>query len=110
MTPFRKLAETFAALEKTRSRLQMVQLLATLFDDLTKDEIQPAIYLVQGRLGTSYDAPDFGISEKLTTRVVAQLLGRSPSDVEAEYRKAWRSWTRRREAAGEAEESLRRRP
>jgi DNA ligase-1 len=87
MTTFRKLAETFAALEKTRSRLQMVQLLATLFDDLTKEEIQPAIYLLQGRLGPSYDAPDFGISEKLTTRVVAQFLGSPQGAVEAEYRK-----------------------
>jgi DNA ligase-1 len=87
MTTFLKLAETFAALEKTRSRLQMVQLLAALFDDLTKEEIQPAIYLLQGRLGPSYDAPDFGISEKLTTRVVAQFLGRPQGAIEAEYRK-----------------------
>ena len=87
MTTFRKLADTFAALEKTRSRLQMVQLLAALFDEVTKNEIQPAIYLVQGRLGPSYDAPDFGISEKLTTRVVAQLLGRPQTDVEADNRK-----------------------
>ena len=42
---------------------------------------------MQGRLGPSYDAPDFGISEKLTTRVVAQFFGKRPEEIERLYRK-----------------------
>jgi DNA ligase-1 len=87
MTTFLRMAEAFASLEKTRSRLEMVRILADLFDDLEPEEIQPAAYLVQGRLGPSYDAPDFGISEKLTTRIVAQFFGRSVAEIEALYRK-----------------------
>jgi DNA ligase-1 len=87
MTEFRRVAEAFAELEKTRSRLEMVRILADLFDELERDEIQPAVYLLQGRLGPSYDAPDFGISEKLTTRVVAQFFQKGPAEIEALYRK-----------------------
>jgi DNA ligase 1 len=87
MTAFLRAAETFAQLEKTRSRLEMVRILAVLFDELKADEIQPAVYLLQGRLGPSYDAPDFGISEKLTTRVVTQFFGKRPDEIDRLYRK-----------------------
>jgi DNA ligase-1 len=87
MTDFLRIARTFAELETTRSRLGMVRILADLFDELKADEIQPAGYLLQGRLGPSYDAPDFGISEKLTTRVVAQFFGKSTDEIERLYRK-----------------------
>jgi DNA ligase-1 len=87
VTRFYRAAETFRALEGTRSRTEMVRILADLFDELAAEEIQPAIYLLQGRLGPSYDAPDFGISEKLTTRVVAQHFDRRAEDIERMYRK-----------------------
>jgi DNA ligase 1 len=87
MTDFLRIARTFAELETTGSRLGMVRILADLFDELKADEIQPAAYLVQGRLGPSYDAPDFGISEKLTTRVVALFSGKATDEIERLYRK-----------------------
>ncbi|MGH9329674.1 MAG: ATP-dependent DNA ligase, partial [Vicinamibacterales bacterium] len=87
MTDFARAARAFAELERTRSRLEMVRILADLFDELKADEIQPAVYLLQGRLGPSYDAPDFGISEKLTTRVVAQFFGKRADEIERLYRK-----------------------
>jgi DNA ligase 1 len=87
MTPFLRAASTFARLEKTRSRLEMVRILADLFQELEAGEIQPAVYLLQGRLGPSYDAPDFGISEKLTSRVIVQFSGKRPDEVERLYRK-----------------------
>ncbi len=87
MTAFLRIVSSFAQLEKTRSRLEMVRILADLFDELKAGEIQPAVYLLQGRLGPSYDAPDFGISEKLTTRVVVQFFGKRPDEIEGLYRK-----------------------
>jgi DNA ligase 1 len=87
MTAFLRIARSFAELEKTRSRLEMVRILADLFQELKADEIQPAMHLLQGRLGPSYDAPDFGISEKLTNRVIAQFFGKRPDEVERLYRK-----------------------
>lgn len=87
MTPFLRAASSFAQLEKTRSRLEMVRILADLFQELETGEIQPAVYLLQGRLGPSYDAPDFGISEKLTNRVIVQFSGKRPDEVERLYRK-----------------------
>jgi DNA ligase 1 len=87
MTAFLRVARSFAELEKTRSRLEMVRILADLFQELKADEIQPAVYLLQGRLGPSYDAPDFGISEKLTNRVIVQSFGKRPDEIERLYRK-----------------------
>ncbi len=87
MTSFLRAASSFAQLEKTRSRLEMVRILADLFQELEAGEIQPAVYLLQGRLGPSYDAPDFGISEKLTNRVIVQFSGKRPDEVERLYRK-----------------------
>ncbi|HXH06025.1 MAG TPA: hypothetical protein VNI83_05470, partial [Vicinamibacterales bacterium] len=86
MTPFSRLAETFAELERTSSRLAMVRTLAELFRALGPDEIQPAIYLLQGRLGPSYDAPEFGINERLTTRALALFTGHDPTEIERQYR------------------------
>ena len=48
MTAFLRVARSFAELEKTRSRLEMVRILADLFQRLKADEIQPAVYPLAG--------------------------------------------------------------
>jgi DNA ligase-1 len=87
MTAFATLASAFSALETTRSRTQMVRTVADLATSLGRREIQPAIYLLQGHIGPQFDAPQFGISEKLTTRAVAAWAGVTADQVEKRYRK-----------------------
>jgi DNA ligase-1 len=81
------LAETFAVLEQTSSRREMVSVLAAFFRELDTVEIQPSIYLLQGRLGPSYDTPQFGISEKLTARAVSTFTEVPIARIETSYRR-----------------------
>jgi DNA ligase-1 len=86
VTAFSTLAETFSILEQTSSRSAMVRELAGRFREIGPEEIRESIYLLQGQLGPSYDAPQFGISEKLSTRALAALFEVPVETIEAEYR------------------------
>lgn len=86
MTPFSRLASAFSTLEATSSRTAMVATLSALLKSLGPEEVQPAVYLIQGRLGPQFDAPQFGFSEKLTTRALAQWSGRPVAEIERLYR------------------------
>jgi len=86
MTPFSRLASAFSTLEATSSRTAMVATLSALLKSLAPQEVQPVVYLIQGRLGPQFDAPQFGFSEKLTTRALAQWSGRPVAEIERLYR------------------------
>jgi DNA ligase-1 len=87
VTDFSTLAASFSRLERITSRLAMVRELAALLRQLGPEEIQPAIYLLQGQLGPPYEAAQFGVNEKLTTRALASFFGRPLDQIEREYRK-----------------------
>lgn len=65
----------------------MVRELAALLRQLGPAEIHPAIYLLQGQLGPPYEAAQFGVNEKLTTRALTSFFGRPLDQIEREYRK-----------------------
>jgi DNA ligase-1 len=88
LTSFAAVAASFEELEKTSGRTAMVRILATLFRELTREEIRPVVYLLQGQLGPSYDSPQFGVSEKLTARALARAFDTTSEEIEQRYRSA----------------------
>jgi DNA ligase-1 len=101
---FSDLARTFDAIESASARRELVTLLADLFGRAEDDELQPLIYLCQGRLAPAFVPLEFGMAEKTVADAIAQAysidraavleryntlgdLGR----VAAELRQAWRA-------------------
>ena len=62
---FRDLAQSFATLEETRSRRALVEQLADLLQRVHRSEIEPAVYLLQGRLRPPYEGVETGVGDKL---------------------------------------------
>src|SRR5262249_28005151 len=68
---FADLARTFDALEATSSRRELVALLAEALSLAADDELQPLIYLCQGRLAPTFIPIEFGMADK----TVADAIG-----------------------------------
>src|SRR5262245_58889166 len=72
---FTQLARTFEAIESTSARRELVTLLADLFGSAEDDELQPLIYLCQGRLAPAFVPLEFGMAEKTVADAIGQAYG-----------------------------------
>ncbi|MCS7172299.1 MAG: ATP-dependent DNA ligase [Armatimonadetes bacterium] len=75
------LAETYAQVEQTSSRLETTALLSALFHKTPKSLIGRVTYLTQGRLHPDFEGIEIGVAEKLAVRAVAQATGSDPEAV-----------------------------
>ncbi|MFH1061352.1 MAG: ATP-dependent DNA ligase [Candidatus Omnitrophota bacterium] len=85
---FKELSACFQKLENASKRLEMTDILAELFNKLNpeeKEKIDQIIYLTQGQLLPSFQNIEFGISEKLINRAIAQAAGRPADDIETMF-------------------------
>jgi len=74
---FANLARTFEELERTSSRLTMIQLVTQLFSSIERpEEIQQVCYLMQGRVAPFYEALEMGMADKSVTKSIAQTSGK----------------------------------
>lgn len=84
---FSKLAIYFERIEKTSSRIEMTQILAELYKELTPEELEKTVYLLQGRVVPAYEKTEFGMAEKTVVKAVISALSLDKSYFEAENRK-----------------------
>ncbi len=82
----RTLAEYFQRLEATSSRNDMVAILAEIFKEAEPASLDRIIYLCQGRLAPNFVPLEFGVSEKLTIKALAELDGTGEQKVKELYR------------------------
>ncbi len=75
------LAETYAKIEQTSSRLGTTELLSELFRKTPKPLIGRVTYLTQGKLHPDFEGIEIGVAEKLAVRAVAQATGSDPEAV-----------------------------
>ncbi len=80
------LAEYFQRLEATTSRNEMVAILADMFRQADAASLDRIIYLCQGRLAPNFVPLEFGVSEKLTIRALAEMDGSDEETVRELYR------------------------
>src|SRR6516164_5903433 len=77
---FAHIARTFEELERTSSRLTLIELVTQLFRSIERpEEIQQVCYLMQGRVAPFYEALEMGMAEKSVTKAIA-LASHSTSD------------------------------
>ena len=72
---FTDLARAFDAIESTSARRELVALLADLFGSAQDHELQPLIYLCQGRLAPAFVPLEFGMAEKTVADAIARAYG-----------------------------------
>ncbi len=83
---FANLAHTFEELERTSSRLALIELLTGLFRSIEQpDEIEKVCYLVQGRVAPFFEALEMGMAEKTVARSIAIASHSTPEHVFALY-------------------------
>lgn len=81
-----KLVDTFDKMEETRSRLLLTEHLVSLLRETQCEIIDKVIYLIQGKLGPSYEGIELGLAEKMAIRALAQSSGKSVTEILAVYR------------------------
>jgi DNA ligase-1 len=84
---FVKLVEIFEKIEATTKRLEMTSMLVDLINETPRDEIGKVAYLIQGKLYPDYMGIELGVAEKLLTKAVAEVVARTESQIEADYKK-----------------------
>lgn len=82
---FAQLAFYFEKLEGTSSRLQLTDTLASLFRELSPEEIADAVYLTQGRVAPAFEPIEIGMGEKLVAQALAEAFGVERSQVLDHY-------------------------
>ena len=79
---FARLAHTFEELERTNSRLALIELLTEPFRLVEgPEEIKRICYLVQGRVAPFFEALEMGMAEKTVARSIALAAHTTPEDV-----------------------------
>ncbi|HEX6672421.1 MAG TPA: ATP-dependent DNA ligase [Nitrososphaeraceae archaeon] len=82
---FLTIARIFEDMQKTRSRLILIDHLVILFKTTPVTIIKQIIYLLQGKLSPAYEGLELGLGEKLTIKAIAESSGRSVKEVEEKY-------------------------
>ena len=72
MLDFLTIAQIFEAMQKTRSRLLLIDHLVILFKTTPVNTIKKTIYLLQGKLSPIYEGVELGLGEKLTIKAIAE--------------------------------------
>lgn len=72
---FSLFANQLDKLEQTTKRTELVALLAELFNAADAAEIQPMVYLLQGRLAPFFEPVEMGMGERLVAQAVANTAG-----------------------------------
>jgi len=85
---FANLARTFDELERTSSRLTLIELVTQLFRSIERpEEIQEVCYLMQGRVAPFYEALEMGMADKSVMKSIALASHTTPEQIAAQYAK-----------------------
>jgi DNA ligase-1 len=82
---FNTLAQAFAAIRMAAGRKAVIQILAELFRENATDA-QDLVYLLEGRLGPPYAAPELGLEDKRLAEAIGEAAGQDSAGVWERYR------------------------
>ena len=84
---FTELTQYFEKLEKTSSRLSLIEILSELFKKTPAEEIEKIVYLIQGRLAPFFMPIEIGMAEKTVAQALANAYELSREDVLKNYQR-----------------------
>src|SRR2546422_6678268 len=85
---YQLLADAYAKIDATTSRLTIAKLLADLFRQAPKPIIARLTYLTHGKLYPDFEGIEIGVAEKMAVRAVAQATGASQEAVTRQLTRA----------------------
>lgn len=83
---FAKLAQTFEELENTPSRLDMMVIVAKLYQEVGAADAKMVTYLLQGQLAPPFRNLDLGMGENFVIDAIAKVTGFSDEEVKKKYK------------------------
>ncbi len=83
---FREFSDYLEKLESTSSRLEMMEILASLFKKTDKSEIRKTIYLLQGSVAPPFKGIEIGLGEKMVISALAIATGYTKEFLEEQYK------------------------
>ncbi len=81
------LSKYFEELEKTSSRISITKILAELFNELSEEEIDKAVYMMLGSLAPNYRSIVFNVAEAMMMRAISRAYNVEPQEVKTIYKK-----------------------
>ena len=84
---FSIISDAFQKMEGTSKRLELTDILVKLLQEIPKDVISKAIYLIQGKLRPNFEGVELGIAEKLVMRAMSKSAGIPLKKIEEDYNK-----------------------
>jgi len=84
---FSRLVEYLEQLENTSKRLEMFEILSSLFKETSKEEIDKVIYLLQEHILPSFEGVELGIAEKTVEKSISRVTAHSESETHKLYSK-----------------------
>lgn len=84
---FFELSEYFQRIEQTTSRLEMADLLHSLFERAGADEMDKIVYLTLGEILPPFRGVEMGVSERLMLEALSKATGIKLKDLETAYKK-----------------------
>ena len=84
---FSTIAEIFENMEKTKSRLLLIDHLVDLLKKAPTNTIKKIVYLLQGKIYPSFEGIELGLAEKLTIKAISESTGITVKEVEEIYGK-----------------------
>lgn len=82
---FSELTRYFEKLDKTSSRLSLIEILSELFKKTPSSEIDKISYLIQGRLAPFFVPLEIGMAEKTVAKAIAQAFEVNAEEVTKEF-------------------------
>jgi len=79
---FSNLAEYFEQLETTSSRITLTKILASLFKEVSSEEIDKVCYLLQGRVAPFFEPTEMGMADRMVIQALAKAYGVGTEEVE----------------------------
>ena len=84
---FSIISDAFQKMEGTSKRLELTDILVKLLQDIPKDVISKAIYLIQGKLRPNFEGVELGVAEKLVMKAMSKSSGIPLKKIEGDYNK-----------------------
>ncbi|MBU0929808.1 MAG: ATP-dependent DNA ligase [Nanoarchaeota archaeon] len=82
-----KLVKVYEALEKTTKRLEKTEIISNFIKDISAEELEYIIHLIEGSVFPESDERKIGMSSQLMLKVIARSTGNSLSEIEKEWKK-----------------------
>ncbi len=81
------MAQAYEDMEKTRKRLELLEILAELFRNTPVNVIERIIYLTQGKIKPDFFGIELGMSDKLVMKVLEKSTAMSKDKIMEEYKR-----------------------